>query len=156
MRASSEVSDGPLGPRFVMTQFTVEEFQQFWPRIEKMLDRVPHTWYKWTKEYIYEEIMTNRMQMWGMGPPPKAIFIFITQVGVWPTMKILTIVWAAGEFPKEMMPLLISTLMNFAQLNGCEQFEICGRPGWGPQLKAVGFKHVANVWTQNVASSSLN
>jgi hypothetical protein len=143
-------------PRYALTQFSVDEFFAFWPQLEKTLDTVPHTWRHWTKEYICNSVANNVMQVWGIGPPPKAILVFITIVNVYPTMKVLSIAWGAGTFTDDMLPLLEATLSNFARLNGCEEVEIRGRVGWEPKLKSVGFRREAAVWTRRVAPINVN
>jgi hypothetical protein len=139
-----------------MTQFTVDEFFEFWPKLEKILDRVPHTWRHWTKEYICTSVAIDRTQVWGIGPPPKAVLVLFTTICVHPAMKVLSIAWAAGTFEDEMLPLLDATLTGYARLNECQEIEIRGRMGWEPKLKAVGFERVASMWTRPVLSVKLN
>src|SRR6266850_1555944 len=156
MRAKSmtsyDVSPRAVPPRYALTQFTVEEFQRFWPHIEEMLDRIPHTWRYWTKEYIYGSIVNGLMQAWGIGPPPKATFIMFTAINVYPTMRTLSVVWAAGTFEDEMLPLLEATFASYGRLNNCEEVEIRGRLGWDPKLKSIGFTHSASMWTRKIPS----
>lgn len=153
---SWDMSDGPAPPKFALTQFTVEEFQRFWPRIEEMLDRLPHTWRYWTKDHIYQSIVNDRVQLWGIGPPPKATFIMMTAVNVYPAMKVLTAIWAAGTFEEGMIPLIDATMTNYAKLNDCGALEIRGRPGWDPTFKSVGFRREAMIWTRYLENSRLN
>jgi hypothetical protein len=95
-----------------MTQFTVDEFFSFWPQLEKMLDTVPHTWRQWTKEYIVASVEAGRIQVWGIGHPPRATLVFFTIVNIYPAMKILGVEWGAGTFEDDMLPLLDATLTN--------------------------------------------
>ena len=44
-----------------LTHFTIEQVQEFWPQLEETLDRVPHTWRHWTKEYIYGGILSGNI-----------------------------------------------------------------------------------------------
>lgn len=156
MLTAYDLSDNTAPPRFVMTQFTVEEFEGFWSHLERMLDSVPHTWRHWTKEHIYQAVVDNRVQVWGIGPPPKAVFVLMTTVNVFPAMRVLTSVWAAGTFEDEMIPLIDATMVNYAKLNECDELEIRGRLGWDPKFKSVGFRHEASIWTRAVENSRLN
>lgn len=142
--------------RFIMAQFTPEEFTDFWPELERALDRIPHTWRHWTKEYICDCIMTHRMQIWGVGPPTQAELILFTTIHVLPAMKILVIPLALGKFDDEVLPLLDATFTNYAQLNGCGEIEIRGRAGWWPKLKQLGFTHESAVWVRPVSNCKLN
>src|SRR5580765_1607468 len=85
-------------PKFAMTQFTVEEFCEFWPELERMMDAVPHTWPQWTKEYVCDSVVTNRLQVWGIGAPPRATLVFFTTISVMPSMRVFNVVWGAGTF----------------------------------------------------------
>lgn len=96
------------------------------------------------------------MQVWGVGPPPKATLIIFTMINIHPTMKVLALPWAAGRFEVGMEPLIDATLTGYARLNGCEEIEIRGREGWEMKLKSCGFKREAIVWTRPVPSVSLN
>jgi hypothetical protein len=153
---SYDASDAHAAPRYALTQFTVEEFFQFWEYLEAALDRVPHTWRHWTKEYICTSIANGTMQMWGVGRPPKATLIVMTMVNVYPTMRVLNIAWAVGAFEDDMLPLLDATFTDFARLNSCDEIEIRGRLGWESKLRGIGFTREAAVWTRSVPRVTLN
>lgn len=157
MNTAFDISGGQkVPPKFALTQFTVEEFQGFWPQLEELLDSVPHTWRYWTKDHIYQSIVNDMVQMWGIGPPPKATFVMMTSVNVYPAMRVLTAIWAAGEFDDGMIPLIDATMVNYAQLNGCSALEIRGRPGWDPKFRSVGFVREAMIWTRHLRDTRLN
>jgi hypothetical protein len=151
-----DLSESLVSPKYSLTQLTVEEFHQFWPGIESMLDKVPHTWRHWTKDYIVSAVEVGALQVWGIGPPPIAVLTFFTQVGVYPAMKVLHIVWAAGTFHREMLPLMDASLTNYARLNECSAIEIRGRRGWNPHLKAIGFRRESENWMRPVQNVRMN
>lgn len=144
------------GKRHALTLFTADEFVRFWPDLEQTLDCVPHTWRYWTKEAIYDAIMNGRIQVWGVGEPPKATLILFTSIGIFPAMKVFSVMWAAGRFEDEMLPLLDATLTNYAALNECNEIEIRGRVGWEPKLKSIGFRREASMWSRPVKRHTLN
>lgn len=141
---------------FALTMFTFDEFEKFWPGIEDMLDKVPHTWKYWTKDYIRRAVENDMMQVWGIGPPPEAVLIFFTQVGVYPAARVLHVPWGAGHFDPEMLPTLEAALVNYAQLCECDTVEIRGRPGWDPYFKSVGMKREFSTWTYPVPNLRIN
>ena len=151
-----EVMKGGAMSEFIMTQFTPEEFQHFWPKLEVQLDLIPHTWRHWTKEYIFSCVMADTMQVWGVGRPPKATLIILTMINVFPAMRVLTISWAMGEFSDRMLPLLDAALTGYARLNRCDEIEVRGRVGWEPKLLSVGFVRSAMVWTRAVDRQKMN
>lgn len=142
--------------KLAVTHFTAEEFFGFWPEFERMLDSVPHTWKYWSKEYIQNAISNSTMQVWGVGPPPLATCIFLTQIGIYPSFRSLTILWAGGTFTEDMVPLLYAAWEHYANLNDCQEVEVRGREGWGPMLKRVGFKRQFSSWTITVPKARAN
>lgn len=146
-RTTYDVNSNMKTAKFALAQFTYDEFLNFWPGIEQMLDAVPHTWKHWTKDYIVSAVQDNAMQVWGIGPPPDAVLIFFTQIGVYPADKVLHIVWGAGNFEAAMLPTLEAALVNFAQEAGCTSIEIRGRPGWDPHFKSIGMKREYVTWS---------
>jgi len=150
------VKDHVVVPRYVMSLFTVEEFYQFWPQIEEMLDTVPHTWRHWTKDEIYSAVTAGKMQAWGIGPPQTVIMVLLTSVNVFPALRTLTVLWAAGTLEDEMLPLILATFADYAKLNSCSEVEIRGRPGWSPKLKPFGYRHDASIWTCPVPVARMN
>lgn len=139
-----------------VAQFTVEEMTRFWPELERMLDAVPHTWRHWTKEWIAESIVEERIQVWGVGPPPKAVFVLFTQIMVLPAMKVLNITWAAGHMPPKTFEVLDETFTAYAKLTGCDEIEVRGRRGWHPHLRRLKFRRDADVWTRPVMNVRMN
>lgn len=144
-----DVSEGEW-PRYSIAMLEWEEFLRFWPGIEEMLDAVPHTWKHWTKEYILEGVAQNRIQVWGIGPPPKAIMCAFSTVNVYPAERVFVIDWCAGHFERGMIPLAEAVWMQYAKLNGCVAVEIRGRVGWDAVLRGTGFRREAMVWRRDV------
>jgi hypothetical protein len=153
---SFDLGDGTRRARFALTKFTVEEFYSFWPGIEGMMDSVPHTWKHWTKDYIRSAVEADALQVWGIGPPPKAVLIFFTQVSIYPADRILVVPWGAGNFTASMLPVLEAALVNYAQLNECATIEVRGRPGWDPHFKSIGMKREFVTWSYPVPRARIN
>lgn len=150
-----DLSESPH-PKYALTRFSPEEFQRFWPGISDMLDKIPHTWKLWTKDHIFASAMNDVIQVWGIGPPPQAVLIFFTQISRYPTKSVLCVVWGAGRFEREMLPLLKATLMNYAKLSGCTSIEVRGRRGWEPFLKSIGMKRDFVTWSIDVPDMRMN
>ena len=146
----------PKDVKFALTKFTLEEFSVFWPGIEEMLDAVPHTWKYWTKDYIRSAVEMGSIDVWGIGPPPKAVLIFFTQIGLYPARRVLHVPWGAGNFDAAMLPLIEATLVQYAQMAECDTIEVRGRPGWDPHFKSIGMTRECVVWSYPVPNARLN
>jgi hypothetical protein len=135
-----DLSQNIKTPKYSLAQLTVEEFYKFWPQISSMMDKIPHTWKQWTKEYVVAAVETGSLVVWCIGPPPDAVFVFFTQVSVYPVGRVLIVPWGAGTFAPDMLPLLDATLTQYAQLQDCVTIEIRGRDGWEKHFAPIGFK----------------
>lgn len=151
-----DVPSGGEPPKLALTLFTPEEFERFWPELEKMMDTVPHTWRHWTKESVCLAVAQGTIQVWGIGKPPEATLIVFTMINVYPALRVLSVVWAAGHLEEGMVPLLNATFENYGVMNGCTEIEIRGRPGWGPGLKKLGYSTPVRVWTRVFRGGRLN
>lgn len=155
-KVSHELAPMNEVPRFSMTKLEGAELTTFWPKIEALMSYVPHTWRHWTQEYIYTSAMNETIQVWAIGPPPNAVMIFFTQIAVYPTMKVLCMVWGAGSFTEDMLPLIEATMVNYAKITGCVEIELRGRMGWEPALKKVGFTRESVIWSRKVPDMRMN
>jgi hypothetical protein len=141
---------------YAMTLFTPEEFFNFWPKLEVMLDNLPHTWKNWTKDYIQNAVSVGTLQCWGVGPPPNAVLALLTSVNVYPATKVFHVCWAAGSFEVGMVPLMDATFVNYALLNGCSRIETQCRPGWRNALSAAGYSREAEIWSKDIHTLRMN
>lgn len=139
-----------------VSQFSYRQFVEFWPKLEKLLDAVPHTWKYWNKEYIYRSVVSGGIQIWGAGPPPNAVLILMTTINTYPEMKVFNVVWAAGNMPDGVLDVVDETFVQFARMQECEYIEIRGRRGWHPFMKAHGYKREAEVWTKKIPEMRIN
>lgn len=148
---------GPDGvARFSLTQFTPNEVMNFWSGLEDMLDKLPHTWRYWTKEYIFEQIMQGGLQVWGAGPPPNAVFILMTCITTYPAAKVLHVVWGAGKLPDGILSIVDAAFLRYAQQNECSEIEVRGRIGWEPHVKKLGYQRAGMIWTKPVPNARAN
>jgi hypothetical protein len=143
-------------PKYALVNFNPEEFMAFWPHIEGMLDKLTHTWKYWTKDWIFAAATSGTLQVWGIGPPPDAIFIFFTQISIHPAMRVLNVTWGAGTFQEEMLPLMHATLVNYAKMNSCSEIAINGRPGWDKMFKSIGMKREHVTWSLPIPDMRMN
>lgn len=153
---SHDLSESLDAPKYSLAQLGVEEFYRFWPHISAMMDKIPHTWKYWTKEYVVAAVETNSLVVWCIGPPPDAIFVFFTQVAVYPVGRVLTVPWGAGTFREDMVPLLDGTLDQYAQMQDCFEMQVRGRDGWTKHFEPIGFKREATILSRPVAKVRIN
>ena len=114
----------------------------YWPLISAELDKVPEIWnVHWTKEALYQSVMTGRFQVWGFGPNNMLNVIVFTEIAAYPANRILRIFLAFGNSLEIALPVIAATLERFAQISDCPICEVIGRIGWErklPQCKKIG------------------
>lgn len=132
-----------------------EEFDRWWPDIQRVMDTVPHTWEHHTKEEIYFRAMNDTLQVWAVGDAAIKMILF-TQVASFATKNVLQVIWASGLGElEEKIDAIAAALEYFAKLNRCSEVDVIGRPGWGKVLKRLGFKRTAEVFTMKILHGGL-
>ena len=135
---------------------SVEEFDHFWPDIEKMMDLVPHTWPDLTKESIVNQVLEGKMQVWGVGDTAIKMVLF-TQVATFPARRVLQIFWGAGQgriFEKA-GDSVESVMEYFARSQGCTRIDVIGREGWERILAPRGFKRTSIILSREIVRSGM-
>lgn len=131
------------------------DLERFWPNVDDMMQKLPHTLGHLTRDEIRAAVYSGSMQLWGCGPKPDCTFIIITNVAFFPSKNVLMVGWGAGEFRKEMLPVLDATLNNYADMMQCAEIEVHGRSGWAKALKEIGFKQSKVVLSRQVYRGGL-
>lgn len=120
---------------FRVELLTPEAYAHFWPMISKELDKIPQYWtHWWTKEFLRGAIF-NGVQIWGVGTENAMNLVVYTQVVHYPALNLFQIVLALGNNLDKALPILEAMFEKIAHDQGCQQFEIIGRRGWGRKLK---------------------
>lgn len=120
--------------------FTVDEVLAFWPKIERMLDQVPHTWKRWTKEEIHSGLVNENIQAWGIGKD-NIVLVMFTQVLYYETERVLRLRWICGNGIEEFLPTIEASMMKWAMHQGCSRIEMSdSRGGWSRKLRPFGYK----------------
>lgn len=137
---------------------TEEEFKEFWPAIEKTLDKIPETWEDLTKDDIYQGVCYGNLQMWAVGEPGVAEMVLMTQIARYSAGSVLEIIWGAGEgkiFEKA-GDSVDATMEYFAKTQHCKRIDVIGRGGWEKILMRRGFKRISVRISRNVIHNGMN
>jgi hypothetical protein len=114
----------------------------YWPQISGMLEKLRHTIPNYTIEALYQFAMDQRIQVWLVGRPEIKLVMF-TQVAVFPKLKVLEVIWGAGEGALGSQHIVEAVLDNFARGCGCERIDVFARPGWEKVMAPFGFKRTS-------------
>lgn len=132
------------------------QLDHYWEGICKSLDRVPHTWEDFTKEFFYEAAKREHMQVWVIGDPAIRLVLF-SQVANYPARRKFEILWAYGSgIIREAAELVFATLSRFAATHNCAIMHVEGRLGWERALAPYGFKRRGAVLTYALVNERLH
>jgi hypothetical protein len=132
-----------------------EKFERFWPHIANMMQKVPHTWENFTLDSVYQRAKRSNLQVWAGGVGRKATLIFFTQIAIHATGKNLEVFWGCGEGGLDKgLDVLDAAMDNFAQVQGCRDILVIGRPGWEKRFAPYGFKKVSITLSRPVTNHS--
>lgn len=116
-----------------------KEVQQYWQYIEPLLSK-PFTRMEIIKDYdtdyVYDQLMENRMQCWISHENEKLTAVFITQINIFPKRKVLSIPYVgAVNGTIDTWIDAIEVFKDFAKANDCGAVRGWGRKGWERVLK---------------------
>ena len=127
------------------------EFDLFWPQVERLLDARPELWNRaFTKETLFEWIMSNRMQLWVVHTKNVVRLAMLTQFYVTPTSNVGQVWWAQGEGLRAMLPMLSLMLEKFAGERGATRVEVVGRKGLEKVLAPLGFEFESATYSRKI------
>lgn len=115
----------------------MEHFVFLWVSIVEALDRIPHFWEYYTKEWFYEMCAKGNIQVWAVGDEKTVDAIIVTEVVQFPAMKVLRLLGASGENLDTYSDRLQDVFDGFAKMQGCTRIELVGRPGWVRKFRAL-------------------
>lgn len=129
-----------------------ERFTHYWPHIEQMLDRVPHTWEDLTKEAIYSRALSETLMVWAVDDGDLIRVVLFTQVANYAAGRVLEVIWACGGdgHLERALDAVDTIFEEFARMQDCRRIDVLGRGGWERVLHGRGFKRSAVVLSRPV------
>lgn len=106
-----------------------------WPRVEPLMDRAckrSHGVYE--PSDIYEALMGRTMQLWTAWDGKELVAAAVTEIRIYPRMKVLAMPLLAGERLKDWLEFQ-PTFEEYARAHGCSHLEGYARKGWLRVLK---------------------
>ena len=75
---------------------------------------------------LFESILAGRRQLW---MPEDNSWALVTQIDIYPAMKVLNVFWAGGTLPEDYSEIL-TDVEAWGAAQGCKQADANGRLGW--------------------------
>lgn len=134
-----------------------DQFEQFWPGISEMMDKIPHTWEDLTKESIYARTENSSLQVWGVGCGDALLMVLFSQIAVFASGRALQIIWGAGQGRvfESAGDVVDAAMESFAKDQHCSRIDVIGRGGWEKVLAKRGFKRSAVVLSRRVVHGGM-
>src|SRR5215472_1337842 len=118
-----------------------DELDEFWPVASPLIARGLErgAGYRWTLPALRQLIAENHCYLW-LTWPDQACAV-ITQIEVYPAVKLLQILVAGGRLPANWRAK-VAYLENWGRSIGCTEVELGGRHGWQRLLAPDGYAPV--------------
>ena len=114
-----------------------------WPRALPLIERaMAHDNGRVSVDDLLAKIEDADMQLWFGFDGDVLEMVAITEVDVWPQMKVARFVLLAGGDFDGWWSFTMPMFQEWAQREGCEQFEVKGRLGWLKKLRGWALDHV--------------
>ncbi len=91
---------------------------------------------------LLDKIQSRDMQLWFGVEDDRLDMVAITEICIWPQMKVARFVVLAGEDFDSWWAFARPMFAEWAQREGCTQFEVKGRKGWLKKLRGWALDHV--------------
>lgn len=113
----------------------------WWGQVADLLTQSPETWEKyWNLEDIRWMLACGDMQLFIVLKGFDLEFAMITQIAVYPKMRMVKLLWCSGRNIRKFMPLSMTAIDDFAQGIGASEVKLFGRKEWQKVLKSFGYE----------------
>lgn len=133
--------------KFRVDGVLAEDAQRWWPEVrpwvESALDRDGLLGF----EDIKEGVATRDMQLWLVKSGPDVCGVCITELVVYPRMRVLTVVVVGGAGMPGWLDPLNAQMERFAKAHDCGRLMApIARRGWRPFARVRGWSERATYW----------
>jgi hypothetical protein len=101
----------------------------------------------YSEETIFSRLLNGAMQCWALSNGEIELII-VSEVILYDKAKTLRFIGAFGRGIDRYLEVAETLFPRVARAMECIQYEVIGREGWGPKLKALGFKKRFTVFTR--------
>jgi hypothetical protein len=112
-----------------------------WSQIEPFMKRAAkYTYGRYTSDDIYDSVVEHNYQLWVAFDATGIKGAVVTNIGIYPKRKLLTMAFCGGRDLKEWKDPMLSLLQRFAKDMGCDGIESTARAGWAKVFSNDGYK----------------
>jgi hypothetical protein len=112
-----------------------------WAQIEPFMERAAkYTYGRYTSDDIYDSVVEHNYQLWVAFDETGIKGAVVTNIGIYPKRKLLTMAFCGGQDLKEWKDPMLSLLQRFAKDMGCDGIESTARAGWAKVFSNDGYK----------------
>jgi hypothetical protein len=99
-----------------------------------------YTYGRYTSDDIYDSVVEHNYQLWVAFDETGIKGAVVTNIGIYPKRKLLTMAFCGGQDLKEWKDPMLSLLQRFAKDMGCDGIESTARAGWAKIFSNDGYK----------------
>ena len=101
-------------------------------------------------EDVREAVAGRAMQLWIIHDFGKLTAVCVTEIRVWPKVKVLTAIIVAGHDMPKWVAALDDVLTRYGREQGCKVLDAHGRKGWTKTLKTLGWKDIMTTYAKRL------
>ena len=132
----------PPSSEIIIEGVLADGLDHVWARVEPMLTAaIRDGGARLGTEDIRGWLDEGAMQLWIAFDDENLYAVAITEILVFPRIKVASIVMIAGWSYETWEPAAFDMIKRWAKAKGCKRLEVRGRPGWKRRLQSHGFRH---------------
>ena len=137
-----------LSPKYQLLLISPSQLPLAWKHAVPLLLEGKKHWEDYaTLESIHDEVMSGKLHLWMMNDSGAFILAMLTEFAVYPTKRVLRVLWICGEALGDGIGLFLDFVERWAARQGITSIQVIGRKGWVRKLKRYGY--VQTQWVVN-------
>ena len=130
-----------MSREYIITGIQPHNIMGVWETVENWIDDASKADDESSLNEIQDKLKAGKMQLWVVLQLPLFVPVacYVTEVELSPTQAILNTAYLGGDDIDEWLPLVESTIQQFAESLGCGKLTLRGRRGWVKKLREFGW-----------------
>ena len=122
-----------------------------WPHAVPLLEEGKEYWQDFaTLDSLYQDLSASKLQLWMMNCDTEFILAMLTEIGIYPTTKIMRILWIGGSEVNGAIDQFLDFAELWAHRQGVSRLQVIGRKGWVRKLKGRGYKQTQWIVSKDI------
>lgn len=104
-----------------------------------------------TLESLYSDLANGKFQLWLMNSDDEFLLAMLTEILVYPTTKVMRILWMGGEELQVAIDQFFDFLELWAWRQGINSIDVVGRKAWVRLLRSRGYAQTRYIVSKDIS-----